>query len=195
MTKSRIALIALAVCCIALLSAGTAAYFTIQATAYNVITTGVLDITLHEKTTDGATPDTPLDQLPDWQDRGGVMPGVAVSKIAYVENTGNQPAYVRMKFEKHVAAADGGELSADALLLELDLTDWLAQEDGWYYYGKPLPAGQSTRSLLNSVYFDAQTGNEYQNATATVTVSVQAVQVANNGETVLAAAGWPAESK
>ena len=195
MTKSRIALIALAVCCIALLSAGTAAYFTIQATAYNVITTGVLDIALYEKTTDGAEANTPLDQLPDWQDRGGVMPGVAVSKIAYVENTGNQPAYVRMKFEKHVVAEDGGELSADALLLELDLTDWLEHEDGWYYYAKPLPAGQSTKPLLNSVYFDARTGNEYQNATATVTVSVQAVQVANNGETVLAAVGWPVENK
>lgn len=34
-------------------------------------------------------------------------------------------------------------------------------------------------------------GNEYQNATATVNVSAQAVQNANNGDTVMDAKGWP----
>lgn len=192
MTKSRITLIALAICCIALLSASTAAYFVVQGTAYNVITTGVLDIDLHEKTTDGAEPDTPLQDLPDWQDKGGVMPGMNVSKIVYVENIGDQPAYVRIKLEKHVTAADESELSTDVLVLDLDTANW-TEKDGWYYYNSPLPAGENTIPLFNSVYFDAQTGNEYQNATATVKVSVQAVQVANNGATVMDAAGWPVE--
>ena len=34
-------------------------------------------------------------------------------------------------------------------------------------------------------------GNEYQNATATVDVLAQAVQTANNGESVMEAQGWP----
>ena len=194
MTKSRITLIALAICCLAMLGASTAAYFVVQATAYNVITTGVLDIELREKTTDGAEPDTPLQDLPDWQDKGGVMPSMTVSKIVYVENTGDQPAYVRIKLEKQMIAEDESELSTDALVLDLDTANW-TEKDGWYYYNSPLPAGEITIPLLNSVYFDAQTGNEYQNATATVKVSVQAVQVANNGATVMDAAGWPVETE
>ena len=39
--------------------------------------------------------------------------------------------------------------------------------------------------------FKADMGNEYQNATATVDVSAQAVQTANNGATVMDAQGWP----
>ena len=34
-------------------------------------------------------------------------------------------------------------------------------------------------------------GNEYQGAVATVTVQAQAVQTANNGDTVQDAKGWP----
>ena len=35
-------------------------------------------------------------------------------------------------------------------------------------------------------------GNEYQNAAATVDISAQAVQTANNGTSALTASGWPA---
>ena len=35
-------------------------------------------------------------------------------------------------------------------------------------------------------------GNEYQGATATVDIVAQAVQVDNNGKTVMDAQGWPA---
>ena len=34
-------------------------------------------------------------------------------------------------------------------------------------------------------------GNEYQNAEATVDVTAQAVQTANNGDSALTAKGWP----
>lgn len=192
MTKSRIALIALAVCCIALLSAGTAAYFTIQATAYNVITTGVLDFTLHEKTTDGAEPGTPLDKLPDWEDVFNVVPGAEFSKIAYVENTGMQDLFARVKITKKVTDKDGNQLPTDVLTLTLDTTDWI-EKDGWYYYKSVLTPGQSTSPLLESVHFDFMMGNEYQGATSVVTVKAQAVQAKNNSEDVMTAAGWPAD--
>ena len=94
MTKSRIALIALAIGCIAMLGAGTAAYFTVQDTAYNVITTGLLDMTLQEVTADGAPEGTPLDQLPPFEDAFGVMPGQEISKIVFVENTGTADFYI-----------------------------------------------------------------------------------------------------
>ena len=52
-SKKRIAVIAAIVCCIALVAAGSLAYFTAEETAYNVITTATLDMTLHEETTGG----------------------------------------------------------------------------------------------------------------------------------------------
>ena len=193
MTKSRIALIALAVCCIALLSAGTAAYFTIQATAYNVITTGVLDITLHEKMNEDADPDTPLEELPDWEDKFDVMPGAKFSKIAYVENTGEQDLYARVRITKQITSEDGKELPTGILHLTMDTADWI-EKDGWFYYKTVLTPGQATDPLLKSVYFDVAMDNPYQNATAVVLVEAQAVQAKNNADNVMDAMGWPAET-
>lgn len=51
MNRKRIALAALVIACLALLAAGTSAYFTAQETAYNVITTGNLKLVLHDETT------------------------------------------------------------------------------------------------------------------------------------------------
>ena len=43
------------------------------------------------------------------------------------------------------------------------------------------------------VTFAPEMGNEYQGSTAHIDVKADAVQVANNGETVLDALGWPQE--
>lgn len=51
MNRKRIGLAALVIACLALLAAGTSAYFTAQETAYNVITTGNLKMVLHDETT------------------------------------------------------------------------------------------------------------------------------------------------
>ena len=41
------------------------------------------------------------------------------------------------------------------------------------------------------VIFDTDMGNEFKSSTVTIDVQAQATQVANNGATVLEAAGWP----
>ena len=51
--KRKIGLIATIVCCIAILTAGTLAYFNAEETAVNVITTGNLSMKLHEEAEDG----------------------------------------------------------------------------------------------------------------------------------------------
>ncbi|MBR5560616.1 MAG: SipW-dependent-type signal peptide-containing protein [Clostridia bacterium] len=51
MNRKRIGLAALVIACLALVAAGTSAYFTAQETAYNVITTGNLKLVLHDETT------------------------------------------------------------------------------------------------------------------------------------------------
>ena len=85
-----------------------------------------------------------------------------------------------------------GEDTPDTGLVELALNtaDW-TEKDGYYYYTKALKPGEVTAPVFTSVTFNATMGNEYQNATATVNVSAQAVQNANNGATVMDAKGWP----
>lgn len=74
--------------------------------------------------------------------------------------------------------------------LALNTTDW-TERDGYYYYNKALKPGEVTVPIFTAVTFNAAMGNEYQNAAATVDVFAQAVQTANNGDTVLNAQGWP----
>ena len=70
--KRRLVLLALALCIAAVTATGTLAYFTAEETAHNVITTGYLDMILHETTTGGKPfPEEGLDNL---------MPGMVVDK-------------------------------------------------------------------------------------------------------------------
>ena len=80
----------------------------------------------------------------------------------------------------------------DLSLVTMDFNevDWTL-EDGYYYYGAPLASGETTAPLFTVVRFAAEMDNLYQNSTATIDVTVEAVQQANNGATALEAAGWP----
>ena len=94
--------------------------------------------------------------------------------------------------EKKLALAEGatGEIDPSLIGLNIDTESW-TEKDGYYYYSKPLKPGEVTAPIFTAVTFKPDMGNEYQNATATVDVSAQAVQTANNGDTVMATKGWP----
>lgn len=184
-SKKRIAVIAAIVCCIAMVAAGSVAYFTAEETARNVITTGRLAMELHEETTGGKP--FPADGIDN------VMPGTQVDKVVYVENTGSVDFYCRIRVEKAIEAAQGvnAQLNFKNITLDIDTKHW-TEKDGYYYYTKALKPGEVTAPVFTAVTFNAAMGNEYQNATATVDVMAQAVQTANNGATVMDAQGWPA---
>ena len=149
-------------------------------------------------------------QIEEWQDEIGnpypddpinVMPGVTVSKIATIKNL-EAEAYIRAKFEVVITRADGSvmELSPETLASIISLTmngeDWLRKDgDGqWWYYADAVASGASTEAFFTEVVFDGPNmTNEYQNCTVEVIVSAQAVQTANNGDSAIEAAGWPAE--
>ena len=169
---------------VALLAVGTWAYFSAVGTADNVITMGSVKLVLHDE--DGAgQPFTTV----------SAMPGSVVDKIVYVENAGSGAFYTRVKITPEVVAANGEIIPLDAskrlLTLDLNDSDWVPGTDGYYYYTKALKPGEVTTPIFTAVTFKADMGNEYQNATATVDVSAQAVQTANNGATVMDAQGWP----
>ena len=180
--KKKLLILSLAAICLAITAIGTLAYFTSEGTAHNVITTGGVEITVQEWADEGKTK--------PFEDLTGVMPNTTVTKIAEVKNTGASDAWVRVKVEKNIKLQGEGTPDTGLVELVLNTTDW-TEKDGYFYYTKVLKPGEVTAPIFTAVTFKPDMGNEYQNATATVDVTAQAVQTANNGATVMDAQGWP----
>ena len=180
--KRKLLILSVLAICIATLAAGTLAYFTSEGKAHNVITTGGVEITVQEWADENKQ--TPFEDLE------GIMPGMTVTKIAEIKNTGASDAWVRVKVEKNIKLQGEGAPDTGLVELTLNTADW-TEKDGYYYYTKVLKPGEVTAPIFTAVTFKPDMGNEYQNATATVDVVAQAVQTANNGATVMDAQGWP----
>ena len=181
--KRKLLILSVLAICIATLAAGTLAYFTSEGKAHNVITTGGVEIAVQEWADE--------DKQTPFEDLEGIMPGMTVTKIAEIKNTGASDAWVRVKVEKNIKLQGKGTPDTGLVELTLNTTDW-TEKDGYYYYTKALKPGEVTAPIFTAVTFKPEMGNEYQNATATVDVSAQAVQTANNGTSALTASGWPA---
>ena len=197
--KKRIFAIAVIMICLAVVGYGTLAFFTDEAVAHNVITTGSVDVEIHETTEQG---------LP-FRDVSGVMPGKSVSKIVQVKNTGDADAWVRVKVEVKtdpdglpLTIQDKQGKTVNAFQMDFDLgsgeQQWVDGGDGYYYYNSPVDIDGITAALFENVKFDPQMGNEYQNCKVMINIFAEAVQVANNpapdGD-VTAIKGWPTLEK
>lgn len=180
--KRKILILSVLVICLAMIAAGSLAYYTADTKAHNVITTGSVAIELNEWANEERTE--------KFEDQTGVMPGKDVTKIVEVKNVGTGSAWVCVQMFVDVYAENGKQLPTEPVKLDINDTDWTYQ-DGYYYYNKPLAPGATTEPLFTTVSFDEQMGNEYQNAKAMIDIMAIAVQSANNGETVLEATGWP----
>lgn len=192
MIKKRLFSLAVIVICLSIAGAGTLAYFSDQTVAHNVITSGNIKIDLLEwqEDTDGLVP---------FENGLIVMPGTSASKIVQVENIGDNKAWIRIKVDKKITKADGTAGDADLLEINFNTTDW-TQQGEYYYYNKPLEPKsvlerdkKVTAPLFETVTFDKQMGNDYQNSTAQVYVFAQATQWDNNhdNDNVLEVKGWP----
>ena len=189
MKKRKILVCAVIISCLSLSAYGTIAYFTADAVASNVITSGNIKIDLKET----AIPEEGGSPVP-FENRIGVMPGTAVSKIVQVENIGSQSAYIRVGVDKEIFLAEENTEEPDLSLVSWDVnSDFWEEKDGFYYYKEVLETGQTSEPLFTEVVFDASMGNMYQNSKAEITVTAQATQVAHNGNNALEAQGWPAE--
>ena len=185
--KKKIALVVVIISLIAMGISGTMAYFTADSTATNVITAGNIDITLEEWQVE--------DKIPYPEEKiEGVMPGESIDKIVKVYNNGDNPAYVRILLTKTIALSgnSGEEVDPSLISCDINTADW-EQIGDYYYYKHQLEPGKTTSPLFTEVSFSEKMGNKYQNCKATIDVNAQAVQVKNNGTTVLEAAGWPEE--
>ena len=175
--KRKLVLTSAVVLILALLAAGTFAYFTKNARATNVITTGTISIRLNDSITGGTEKEN------GWT-LSGVMPGQAVEKAVSVTNTGTSPAWLRVKLEIAVEMAAGktDTWQGQNVLQFAVNPDWFLAEDGYYYYSKPVAADDETERLFQSgtLMLNPQLPNDYQGCTVTVAVQAQAVQVKNN---------------
>ncbi len=189
--KKKLFYIAIIMIFLSLLTGGTYAYYTTSATARNVITSGAVKVTLVEQQLVNGTlqpyPNQPIQ----------VMPATTVSKVVSAQSM-EQPAWIRMNYTLTVYDAVGREMDipadelANAIRIEPDTTNWTLH-DGWCYYNTAIKNGETTHPLFEEVEFSGQyMDNKYQSCTVVIDVTAQAVQQANNGDTVLAALGWPA---
>lgn len=182
--KRKLVLTSAVVLILALLAAGTFAYFTKNARATNVITTGTISIRLNDSITGG----TEKENGSGWT-LSGVMPGQAVEKAVSVTNTGTSPAWLRVKLEIAVEMAAGktDTWQGQNVLQFAVNPDWFLAEDGYYYYSKPVAEKAGTAELFakdssgqSTLMLNPQLPNDYQGCAVTINVLAQAVQVKNN---------------
>ena len=181
--KRKLVLTSAVVLILALLAAGTFAYFTKNARATNVITTGTISIQLNDEIQGGQKTDT------GWT-LSGVMPGQAVEKAVSVTNTGTSPAWLRVKLE--IAVTVGAEempltFGNGEQVLTFTTGDGWFYHDGYYYYSKPVAEKAGTAELFakdssgqSTLMLNPQLPNDYQGCAVTINVLAQAVQVKNN---------------
>ena len=193
--KKKILVLALAVVFVSLMALGSAAYFTVEGRATNIITTGTVSLSLDEHLEEGKwTEIKDNDVTVAWQLKDRVMPGMTVAKKPTLKNDGTQPFFLRAKVQ--VTVTNGGEvLPSSVVLLQQMSSGWTELADGWLYYtpeGSDAVAPGTEVVLFDGVKLAEEAGNPYQNSTVTITVQAQAVQVKNNpGTDALTAQGWP----
>lgn len=189
--KKKLISIAAIVICLSILTGGTLAYRTVADTARNVITSNGIDVELVEQQlVDNKLVDYPVDEeIP-------VMPTTEVSKIVSAKNL-DATAWIRMRYTMTVLGADKKPMNIPqnelekVILIDPDDQNW-TEKDGWFYYNTAVATGETTEPLFTQVSFSGPNmDNKYQQTTVKINVVVQAVQKANNGETVLEADGWP----
>lgn len=182
--KLRMLLIAIAAVLVTFFSQPTLAYYSTTGKTTNVVTSGDIQLVIHEKTADGS----------NFPEEGVyVIPGDVVGKRVTVENTCNHPFYLRVKL---VRSSDNQEIiPGEAFKLDLNTTDWFLSEDGYLYYNTILQPGEVTKPVFTQVEIVGSQLDQFDvGTTLSLTVSAQAVQSEHNpAEYPWDASGWPAE--
>ena len=183
--KIKFAIVALVAIAITFLSQGTLAYYSTVGKATNVVTSGNIQLIIHEKTDAGT-------EFP--KEGVYIVPGDIVSKKVSIENDCEHPFYLRVKM---VYGVNSEELTAeDCFKLNINEEHW-ELHDGWYYYKGIVNPGETTPDVFSHVEIvGSKVDNSYLGKTLTLTVKAQAVQSENNplaGTDTFTASGWPAE--
>jgi hypothetical protein len=181
--KARLLLIALCAIFLTVLTQPTLAYYTTIGKATNVVTSGDIQLKIHERTADGSA--FPAEGV-------YIIPGDIVSKQVSVENVCAHPFYLRVKL---VSGSTNQALNPDdCLKLDIDTQNWTLI-DGYYYFNRILQPGETTPTLFTQVEIvGSKVDQTHAGSTLRLTVNAYAVQSENNpAEYPWDASGWPAE--
>lgn len=158
------------------------AYYTVTGTATNVVTSGIIQLAIHEQTEDGK---------PFPEDGVEVKAGEKVDKKVTVENICAQPFYLRIKL---VNGIEDSNLSTMGVFdVDLNTADWTQRADGYIYYNEILQPGQTTSAAFTQVELvKGRVSTAYEGKVLTLTVTAEAVQSKNNpADHPWEASGWP----
>ena len=161
----------------------TLAYYTTIGQATNVVTSGDIQLKIHEKTAGGS--DFPAEGV-------YIIPGDIVSKQVSIENICGHPFYLRVRL---VSGSTNDALSADdCLKMDIDTANW-TYLDGYYYYNQILHPGEITPPLFTQVEIvGSKVDQTHVGSTLSLTVNAYAVQSENNpAEHPWEASGWPVD--
>jgi len=181
--KSKLLIIALAAILATVLTQPSLANDTTIGKATNVVTSGNIQLQIHEKTADGS--DFPAEGI-------YIIPGDIVSKQVSVENICGHPFYLRVKL---VSGSTNASLSVeDCLKMDIDTRNW-TYLDGFYYFNRILQPGELTPPLFTQVEIvGSKVDRTHIGSTLSLTVNAYALQSENNpAEFPWNASGWPAE--
>lgn len=184
-TRIKIFVVAFVAAMMTFISTSTLAYYSTVGRATNVVTSGDIQLKIHETTDQG-------NEFP--KEGVYVVPGDIVSKKVTIENDCEHPFYLRVKM---VYGINTQELSADdCFKLNINEEYW-ELHDGWYYYKEFVKPGETTPYVFSHVEIvGSKVDNSYIGKTLNLTVKAQAVQTENNyivdGNTYTAS-GWPQE--
>jgi len=181
--KAKLLLVAMAAIFVTVLTQPTLAYYTTIGKAHNVVTSGEIQLKIHEKTADGS--DFPREGV-------YIIPGDIVSKQVSVENVCAHPFYLRVKLH---STSTNQDLSAEECMkLDIDTANWTYQ-DGFYYFNEILQPEEQTSPLFTQVeIIGSKVNQSHIGSTLNLTVSAYAVQSENNpADHPWNASGWSAE--
>ncbi len=174
---------------------GTLAYFTTTSNIPNIFKSGLYQETIHEEFVSPT----------NW------TPGTTTEKEITVTNTGNVDMAVRASISESWISKNGNSLPTKIDNKNVSIINfnsgWTKDTDGYYYYGSKdnltkLSSGEESSSFINSVTFNpiieanleqntssdgktityTSSGNGYDDATYTLTVTLDTIQYdqANN---------------
>ena len=153
MRKNRLALLSLVSLIVIGLVAGTFAYFTNESVFENIFHTKPYSADTYEE----------FESPKDWK------PGQEIDKTVFAKNTGEGDVIVRMTLDSETwVSANGDQLSNKmpggvtdvAVKSFANPSDWILDNDGYYYYQDILAPGEETSAFLGSVTLNKDVVND-----------------------------------
>lgn len=170
MKKKLIVTAACGLLAAAVTAGATLAYFTNSDKATNVITMGNVSISL----------------IDIYKDPGLVTPNQTIDKTVQVQNTGKNPAYVRVKLNRYWTDEEKSSTplaDLDTSFIQIpsyDTANWYYDANtDTYYYKSAVPAGEYTTKLFEKIHISPDAGNTYADKFGKVDVTAEAVQSDN----------------